>query len=100
LSSHPNSPAADWMKLAHDGWSLWAESLTVMSLRTADLMSGRGSNRENALMVSEKVAAAAEVAMMLATAGIATPHATASKAMRYYRRKVRANRRRLSDRKR
>ncbi|PNU02414.1 hypothetical protein [Novosphingobium guangzhouense] len=88
------NPTENWMKLAHDSYWLWAESLMVMGMRTADMMTGRGSDRENALMVSEKVSAAAAVGMMLATGG-ASP-GTARKAVRHYRRKVSANRKRLS----
>lgn len=90
------NPTADWMKLAHDSYWLWAESLMVMGMRTGDMMSSRGSERENALMVSEKVKAAAEVGMMIATAGLASPEKTAGKAVKHYRRKVSANRRRLA----
>ncbi|MEE4453788.1 hypothetical protein [Novosphingobium resinovorum] len=91
------NPTTDWMSLAHDSYWLWAESLMVMGMRTTDMMTGRGSDRENALMVSEKVKAAAEVGMMLATSG-ASPK-SAGKAVRHYRRKVTANRKRLARKK-
>lgn len=89
--------AADWMKLAHDSYWLWAESLMVMGMRTTDMMTGRGSDRENQLMVSEKVKAATEVGMMLAIAGVSPK--SAGKAVRHYRGKVSANRRRLARKK-
>lgn len=92
----PYWPGSDWMKLAHDGWWLWAESLAVMGLRTTDMMTGRGSGRENALMVSEKVQAGAELAAKLATAGLVAPERSAQLALNHYRRKVRANRKRLT----
>lgn len=91
------NPTTDWMKLAHDSYWLWAELLMVMGMRTSDMMTGKGSDRENALMVSEKVKAAAEVGMMLATSS-ASPK-TAAKAVRHYRRKVTANRKRLARKK-
>ena len=91
------NPTTDWMKLAHDSYWLWAESLMVMGMRTSDMMTGKGSDRENALMVSEKVRAAAEVGMMLATSS-ASPK-TSGKAVRHYRRKVTANRKRLARKK-
>ncbi|MFC0205937.1 hypothetical protein [Novosphingobium soli] len=94
----PRNPAADWMKLAHDSYWLWAESMVVVGMRTTDMMTGRGSDRENALMVSEKVKAAAEVGMMWATAGLAAPERNVHKVVRHYRRKVAANRRRLARR--
>lgn len=95
----PRNPNAEWMKLAQDGYWLWAESLMVMGMRTTDMMTGKGSERENALMVSEKVKAATEVGMMIATGGLASPEKTAAKAVRHYRKKVSANRKRLSRRK-
>ncbi|KQM21348.1 hypothetical protein [Novosphingobium sp. Leaf2] len=90
------NPAADWMRLANDGYALWAESMVVMGMRTADLMTGKGSAQENLLMVSEKMQAGAELAVMLATSGLTTPEQSAHKAVRHYRKRVRANRRRLS----
>jgi len=92
------SSTSDWMKLASDSYWLWAESMMVMGLRTTDMMTGRGSDRENRLMVSEKVKAGAEVAAMLATAGLTSPEKSAQKAVSHYRRKVTANRKRLSRR--
>jgi hypothetical protein len=50
-------------------------------------------------MVSEKVKAASEVGMMLATGGLTNPEKTAARAVRHYRKKVSANRKRLSRRK-
>ncbi len=93
-----NSPA-DMMKLAHDSYWLWAESLMVMGMRTTDMMTGRGSDKENALMVSEKVKAASEVGAMLAAAGFAGSTQGAQRAVTHYRRKVSANRKRLARKK-
>jgi hypothetical protein len=95
----PRNPTADWMKLANDSYWLWADSMMVIGLRTSDMMTGKGSERENRLMVSEKVKAASEVGMMIATGGLANPEKTAAKAVRHYRKKVSANRKRLSRRK-
>ncbi|WP_404482346.1 hypothetical protein [Novosphingobium sp. BL-52-GroH] len=92
----PRNPTTDWFKLANDSYWLWADSMMVIGLRTTDMMTGRGSDRENRLMVSEKLKAGAEVATMLATAGLASPEKTAQKAVTHYRRKVTANRKRLS----
>jgi hypothetical protein len=89
----------DWIKLAHDSYWLWAESMMVMGMRTTDMMTGRGSNRENVLMVTEKLQANAELAIKLATGGLTTPEKTAHKAVRHYRKRVTANRRRLSRQK-
>ncbi|KMS53454.1 hypothetical protein V474_22325 [Novosphingobium barchaimii LL02] len=93
------SSTTDWMKLANDSYWLWAESLMVIGMRTSDMMTGKGSERENRLMVSEKVKAGAEVAAMLATSSLTSPEKSAQKAVSHYRRKVTANRKRLSRRK-
>ncbi|MYL99766.1 hypothetical protein GR702_18570 [Novosphingobium sp. FGD1] len=87
--------AADWLKLTHDSYWLWAESMMVIGMRTSDMMTGRGSERENALMVSEKVKAAADLGMQMAMGGMVSPQAAVS----HYRRKVTANRRRLARKK-
>ncbi|MBO9725248.1 MAG: hypothetical protein J7530_12790 [Novosphingobium sp.] len=90
------NPADDWMKLAQDSYRLWADSMIVIGMRTTDMMTGRGSNRENVLMVTEKLQANAELAIKLATGGLTSPEKTAHKAVRHYRKRVTANRRRLS----
>ncbi|WP_159983348.1 MULTISPECIES: hypothetical protein [unclassified Novosphingobium] len=93
------SSTTDWFKLANDSYWLWAESMMVMGMRTSDMMTGKGSDRENRLMVSEKVKAGAEVAAMLATSSLTSPEKSAQKAVNHYRRKVTANRKRLSRKK-
>ncbi|EIZ78233.1 hypothetical protein WSK_3208 [Novosphingobium sp. Rr 2-17] len=90
------NPTADWMKLAHDGYALWAESMMVVGMRTTDMMTGKGSADENLLMVTEKMQASAELAVMLATGALTSPQQNAHKAVRHYRKRVRANRKRLS----
>lgn len=92
------NPPTDWFKLAHDSYWLWAESMVVMGMRSADIMTGRGSDRENRLMVREKVQAAAELAVQLATSSPVVPERNAQRAVSHYRRKVAANRKRLSRR--
>lgn len=93
------SSTTDWMKLANDSYWLWAESMMVMGMRTSDMMTGKGSDRENQLMVAEKVKAGAEVAAMLATSSLTSPEKAAQKAVSQYRRKVTANRKRLARKK-
>jgi hypothetical protein len=63
------------------------------------MMTGKGSDRENRLMVNEKLRAGAEVAAMLATSSLTSPKKSAQKAVSHYRRKVTANRKRLSRKK-
>ncbi len=92
------NPTADWMKLATDSYLLWADSMMVIGMRTSDMMTGRGSSHENVRMVTEKVQANAELAAKLFWGGPTTPEKAAHKAVRHYRKRVRANRRRLSKR--
>ena len=83
-----------WLRAGMDAWSLGLEASAVVALRTAKLAAGgEAASREAELMVAEKVRAAAE--LQLALIG-ATPLGGPKKALRHYRGKVAANRRRLS----
>jgi hypothetical protein len=77
------------LRLASDTTLLALEAQTVIGLRLGQIAMGRGSLAENQLMVSEKALAWAEAATTLATGG--SPH----KVVRGYRKKVRANTKRL-----
>ena len=82
---------APWWKLGLDTAMLAMESQTVIGLRMAKLAAGGGAAQaEVQRMVSEKVIAAGEAAFLLATG------ASSAKVVSGYRRKVRANHRRLS----
>ena len=78
-----------WMKLATDTTMLALEAQMVIWTRLSRAAMGRGSTAENMLMVTEKVTAFTEAAVTLATGG------SAHKVVRGYRKKVRANVRRL-----
>lgn len=81
-----------------DAWMLAAEAATVMSLRTMKISAGGAAGeREARRMVSEKVEAAQALQVMALTGalGVTAPSAV-DKTLKHYRRKVRANRRRLS----
>lgn len=78
-----------WMKLASDTTMLTLESQAVIWTRLSQAAMGQGSAAENLLMVTEKVTAFAEAATIIATGG------SAHKVVRRYRRKVRANAKRL-----
>jgi len=78
-----------WMRLATDTTMLAVESQLVIWTRLSQAAMGQGSASENLLMMTEKVTAFAEAAATLATGG------SAHKVVRGYRRKVRANVRRL-----
>lgn len=78
-----------WMKLATDTTMLALEAQTVIWTRLSRAAMGQGSTAENLLMVTEKVSAFAEAAATLAAGG------SAHKVVKGYRRKVRANAKRL-----
>ncbi|MHC2020214.1 hypothetical protein [Methylobacterium sp. CM6247] len=81
-----------WWKLGMDATLLAMESQQVIGLRLAKLsLGGPAAQIEAQRMVSEKILAAGEAAMMIAT-GVST-----QKVVTGYRRKVRANARRLSQ---
>ncbi|WP_425229248.1 hypothetical protein [Sphingomonas sp.] len=81
-----------------DAWMLGAEASTVMALRMTKLaLGGDPGGREATLMVAEKIKAAAELQASLFADGMSlTPLSGTQKALRHYRAKVAANRRRLS----
>ena len=83
--------SANLMALAWDSGMLAVEAQHVVALRIAKLLSGgAGATKEAASMVTEKVLAAGVTGVKLATG------ASARSVIRHYRRKVRANRRRLA----
>lgn len=82
-----------WWQLGVDSAMLAMESQAVIGLRLAKLAAGGSAAQVEAQrMVSEKVMAAGEAALLIATGG-STAGVVAG-----YRRKVRANHRRLSGR--
>ncbi len=78
-----------WIKLATDTTMLAAEAQAVIWTRLSQAAMGRGSSAENLLMVTEKITAFTEAAAILAAGG------SAHKVIKGYRRKVRANAKRL-----
>ena len=87
-----------WARLAFDAAALTSDMAQVMGLRTAKLWAGGpGAHREAWTMVAEKWQAGAEwQAQMIACGPDASPIDMMDRTMRLYRRKVAANRRRLS----
>ncbi|KAB0266193.1 hypothetical protein [Microvirga brassicacearum] len=81
---------AIWMKLATDLSLLAMESHAVVVTRMTMLATGRGSAAENTRMISEKVLAATEAAITMASGG------SPAKVVSGYRKHVRANARRLN----
>ena len=78
-----------WMKLATDTTMLAFEAQTVIWTRLSQAAMGRGSPAENLLMVTEKITAFTEAAAVLAAGG------SAHRIVQGYRKKVRANAKRL-----
>ncbi len=80
---------APWAKLTLDTALLAMEAQTVIGMRLSQIAMGRGTAAETQLMVTEKMLALVEAAGMVATGG------SAHKVVRGYRKRVRANVRRL-----
>ncbi len=79
-----------WIRLARNTAMLSLESHAVIALRLARLArGGRAARREADLMISEKIKAMTEASARLALG------ASPNEIVRGYRKKVRANRRRL-----
>ena len=86
-----------WMRLGMDSLRLGAESQGVIALRMMALaVGGPSAAKEAELMVSEKMRAVAETQTQVFTSLLmGQGHLAASRAVTAYRRKVRANLRRL-----
>jgi hypothetical protein len=86
-----------WLRLGIDAWSLGAESSAVIGLRVMRMAAGgAAAETEARRMVSEKLEAGMALQMLAVTGGLGvTPYGAAAKSVAHYRRKVRANRRRL-----
>ncbi|WP_297512559.1 hypothetical protein [uncultured Caulobacter sp.] len=87
-----------WASLAFDTWSLGLEASSVIGLRLMKLAAGGAAAQAEAqLMVGEKLAAGMTLPMLAMTGQLGATHAAiASGSVAHLRRKVRANRRRLS----
>ncbi len=88
-----------WTKLSLDAWSLALESASVVGLRTLKLAAGgAAADVEGRRMVEEKMRAGLELQTMAMMGGLGiTPRGAAAKTVAHYRRKVRANQRRLLE---
>lgn len=87
-----------WLRLGQEAWLLGAESAAVIALRSIKIAAGGpAAETEARRMVSEKIEAAQALGVMAATGALGfTAPGVADKSLKHYRRKVRANRRRLS----
>ena len=87
-----------WASIGFSAWALGVEASSVIALRTLKIaQGGEAGTAEAERMVREKMEAAAELQRLAFTGGLGlTPATAAKKTLAHYRRKVRANRRRLS----
>lgn len=87
-----------WFRIGMDAWSLGLEASSVIGLRTMKIAAGGVSgDAESRRMVAEKVEAGLALQSMALRGALgATAPTIAAKTMAHYRKKVRANRRRLS----
>jgi hypothetical protein len=87
-----------WLRLSLDAWSLGMEASSVIGLRTLKMaLGGDAADAEGRLMVDEKMRAGLELQILAFTGGLGlTPQRAAAKTVAHYRRKVRANQRRLA----
>ena len=86
-----------WLRLGLDMMQLGAESGGVVALRMMKMATGGpAAAAEGELMVAEKLQAAAEIQTQMWTSALTgSSHLDPARAVAHYRRKVRANRRRL-----
>jgi hypothetical protein len=86
-----------WINSGFNMWSLGMEAATVITLRSMQMAAGGAkAQAESQRMVSEKIAALAELQMKAVTGALGfTTQSAATKTIAHYRRKVRANRKRL-----
>ena len=87
-----------WIRLMFNTWSLGLETSAVIASRTMKLAAdGEAAEREARRMVAEKIEVALSLQTLALTGGLGTtPQSAARKSLAHYRRRVRANRRRLS----
>ena len=89
-----------WWDLGLGAWQLGMESASVMTLRTIALaQGGAASTTEANRMVTEKMEAAFALQTLALTGGLGvSPAQISAKTLAHYRKRVRANRRRLAKR--
>ncbi|NIJ22107.1 hypothetical protein FHS95_003818 [Sphingomonas naasensis] len=90
-------PYGGWASAGIDAWALGMEASAVIGLRVMRMATGGADAAAEAqLMVSEKMQAALELQTAMVTGQLGnTPLASTRKTIRHYRRKVKANRKRL-----
>jgi hypothetical protein len=88
-----------WFRAGAQAWALGVEASAVMALRGLRVAEGgAAAERELRRMVAEKLDAALELQQRAMTGRLgATPATAATRTIHHYRKRVRANRRRLSS---
>jgi hypothetical protein len=91
-------PRIPWLRAGFHAWSLGLEVSSVIALRTLKIAAGGiAAEAEARRMVSEKIEAAVTLQALALTGGLGpTANSAAARTIAHYRRKVRANRRRLA----
>ncbi|MDE1148024.1 MAG: hypothetical protein PW843_15595 [Azospirillaceae bacterium] len=86
-----------WLRTGFDSWMLGVEAMQVITLRTWKLAAGGAAAQTEAQrMVTEKIAAGLDLQLRAMTGDLGMDaHGATAKVLAHYRRKVRANRRRL-----
>lgn len=87
-----------WTGMVWDAWAMGLEASSVIGMRTLKIAAGgQAAQTEINLMVGEKVTAAMTLPMLAMTGQLGTnATAVAARSLTHLRKKVRANRRRLS----
>ena len=87
-----------WVRLGFGLWSLGVEASAVVGLRTFKIAAGGpAAQAEARQMIQEKIEAGWNLNTLAMTGGLGySVHAVAAKTISHYRRKVRANQRRLA----
>jgi hypothetical protein len=87
-----------WIGLGWDAWKLGIEASSVIGLRTLKMAAGgEAATVEANRMVQEKVESSLALQAKFMTGGMGlTPASAAARTVAHYRRKVRANQRRLT----
>jgi hypothetical protein len=93
-------PRNPWLQFGLTAWSLGVEASSVIALRTLKIAGGGvAAEVEARRMVSEKIETGLDLQALALTGGLGvTPQGAATKILTHYRRKVRANKRRLAKR--
>jgi hypothetical protein len=87
-----------WFRVGLEAWFMGIEAWSVIALRTLKLVDGGVAAEAEAFrMVSEKIESGLALQALALTGGLGlTAHSAGAKTVAHYRRKVRANRRRLA----